>query len=171
MRLTNRQTRPVNTCESANSSAVACTRSGSFAASSPAPSRTGRYIDAYIDTYVKRPRSSNFTSKPRISISQQRGTTARRSGRRNGSLPDDGVPVAARSGEAGGGVACLCFGDSSKPSNDFESTRLVARIIQFEYVYRGGGLRRERSAFPSRNSSLSHPLPPRAVPRHPRGCT
>lgn len=33
-----------------------------------------------------------------------------------------------------GGAILACFGDA-KPSNDFESTRLVARIIQFEYVY------------------------------------
>lgn len=36
------------------------------------------------------------------------------------------------------GAILACFGDA-KPSNDFESTRLVARIIQFEYVYRACG--------------------------------
>jgi len=56
------------TLESVNPSGCS-TRSGSFAASSPARSRTGRYIDARLDTYAKRPRSSNFS--PRISISQR----------------------------------------------------------------------------------------------------
>lgn len=39
---------------------------------------------------------------------------------------------AGRDGAVGAILACL--GDT-EPSNDFESTRLVARIIQFEYVY------------------------------------
>lgn len=39
-----------------------------------------------------------------------------------------------RGGKGGLGTILACFRDT-KPSNDFESTRLVARIIQFEYVY------------------------------------
>lgn len=44
-----------------------------------------------------------------------------------------------------GGAILACFRDT-KPSNDFESTRLVARIIQFEYVY--GACERAARAHP-----------------------
>jgi len=64
----------------------------------------------------------------------------------------------------GGGKGALCFGDT-KPPNDFESTRLVARIIQFEYVY---GPAARTPAFPSRNSRSS-PSPPPSRTRSPRG--
>lgn len=45
------------------------------------------------------------------------------------------------------GTILACFRDT-KPSNDFESTRLVARIIQFEYVYTGPAARAGRARTP-----------------------
>lgn len=65
-------------------------------------------------------RLTNFSS--RISIS------------RRGKRQPGGICWKLVGGCARGDTAC--FGDT-KPSNDFESTRLVARIIQFEYVYTG----------------------------------
>lgn len=81
-----------------------------------------------FDTYAKRMRLTNFSQ--RISISQ--GRKRQRVERKLTRERSAGGP--ARRGAAEGGAILACFRDT-KPSNDFESTRLVARIIQFEYVY------------------------------------